>query len=229
MTADTKPKRSRKKSEAASSPEPQIEAPVAGVHSIKGFDSNLQCRGFQYEVGKTYEIDGDITACERGFHACDASEHPLNVFEFYPPAGARYAAVIQSGDMDHGSSAKIASAKISIEAEIQLPELTQRAVKWVFDRAKWIDGPVATGYNEAATASGYQGAATASGNQGAATASGYRGRARAVDGSALFLVYRPTWDGPILHVWAGIAGRDGVKPNVWYRLGGDGKPVEVTP
>ncbi len=77
----------------------------------------------------------------------------------------------------------------------------------------------------AATASGTRGAATASGNQGAATASGYEGKARGAAGCALFLVERDG-NGEILHVWAGIAGKDGIKPMAYYRLV-DGKPVEV--
>jgi len=83
----------------------------------------------------------------------------------------------------------------------------------------------ASGTRGAATASGYQGAATASGWQGAATASGYQGKARGADGCALFLVER-TLTGEIVHVWAGIVGRDGVKANTFYRLV-DGKPTEV--
>ncbi|MER2636149.1 MAG: hypothetical protein ABTQ30_20090, partial [Rhizobiaceae bacterium] len=71
-----------------------------------------------------------------------------------------------------------------------------------------------------------RGAATASGWQGAATASGYMGKARGAEGCALFLVERYSYDGAILHVWAGIAGRDGIKPNTFYRLA-DGKPIEV--
>jgi hypothetical protein len=85
----------------------------------------------------------------------------------------------------------------------------------------------ASGYQGAATASGDQGAATASGYQGAATASGDQGAAKGKAGCALFLVNRNRYSGDILHVWAGIAGRDGVKENVFYRLGDDGKPVEV--
>lgn len=40
------------------------------IKSYKAFDKNMQCRGFQYEVGKEYEIDGEIKCCDRGFHAC---------------------------------------------------------------------------------------------------------------------------------------------------------------
>jgi hypothetical protein len=148
-----------------------------GIVAYKGLDKDFRCRGFQYEVGKTYEHQGSVVACESGFHACG---YPLDVFGYYPPATSRFALVTQSGDLARkGGDTKVASAKITIDAEIHLPEIVVAAVKWVFDRAKWIDGPVATGDNEAATASGYQGAATASGTQGAATASGDRGAATA--------------------------------------------------
>ncbi|TIO39501.1 MAG: hypothetical protein E5X96_00240 [Mesorhizobium sp.] len=83
----------------------------------------------------------------------------------------------------------------------------------------------ASGRRGAATASGTQGAATASGTRGAATASGYEGKARGKEGCALFLVERST-SGKIMHAWAGIAGRDGIKSDQFYRLSG-GKPVEV--
>ena len=69
--------------------------------------------------------------------------------------------------------------------------------------------------------------ASASGYSGAATASGYSGMARGSAGCAIFLVYRPDYNGEILHAWAGIAGRDGVKPDTFYKLGADGKPVEA--
>ncbi len=152
--------------------------PQPVVTSIKAFDAGWACRGFKFEIGKTYEVDGEIKACLNGFHACPTDDHPLSVFKYYAPAGARFAEVTQSGATDREGT-KLASASITIGVELSLGDLAARAVKWVFDRANWKDGPVATGDNEGVTASGYGGAATASGVRGAATASGVSGAATA--------------------------------------------------
>jgi hypothetical protein len=58
---------------------------------------------------------------------------------------------------------------------------------------------------------------------------GFEGRVMGKEGCALFLVYRDPNNGDIKHAWAGIAGQNGIKPMVWYRLGADGQPVEATP
>ena len=47
----------------------------------KGFDEDFKCRGFQYEVGKTYTYIGGIKICERGFHFCKRLN---NVLTYYP-------------------------------------------------------------------------------------------------------------------------------------------------
>ena len=188
------------------------------VKSIKGFDKDLKCRGFQFEVGKTYEADGDIIACKNGFHAIEG--HPLEVFAHYSPGANRYAEVVQSGKIArHSEDSKIASAKITIGVEIHLHDLIQRAVKWVFDRAK----PEGTG----SSATGWQGAASATGEYGAASATGWQGKVMGADGCALFLVYR-NQRGDIMHAWGGIAGRNGIKSMTWYTLNSDGNPEEVS-
>lgn len=194
------------------------------ITSIKGFDSNLRCRGYQFEIGKTYTVEGKIKACENGFHACPVEEHPLSVFDYYPPAGARYCEVEQSGESDR-DGVKLASASITIKAEISIGDLIARAIKYVFDRAKPEEGAYATGYQGAASATGDFGAASATGNYGAAMAAGYEGRVSGAQGNALFLVERND-NYEIINVWAGIAGQDGIKENTFYTLKG-GKPVEV--
>jgi hypothetical protein len=148
------------------------------ITSIKGFDSNLRCRGYQFEIGKTYTVEGKIKACENGFHACPVEEHPLSVFDYYPPAGARYCEVEQSGESDR-DGVKLASASITIKAEISIGDLIARAIKYVFDRAKPEEGAYATGDQGAASATGDFGAASATGDFGAASATGYQGAASA--------------------------------------------------
>ena len=150
------------------------------MKTYKGFDKDLKCRDFQYEIGKEYEMDGNIEACSRGFHACEA---PLNVFEYYSPAdGSRYCEVEQDGELDRrGDDSKVASSKIKIGAEIGIPGLVKAHIEYVkaHTTEEHTDPKQATaGFRGAATA-GDSGAATA-GDSGAATA-GVRGAATAGD------------------------------------------------
>ena len=201
------------------------------ITTYKGFDKNLKCRDFQYEIGETYTHNGEVQACKSGFHAC---EYPLDVFGYYPPSESRFAVVEQSGELSrHGDDSKVASKTIAIKAELSLPALIKAAIEFTFSRSK-PEGETATGYRGAASATGDQGAASATGYRGAASAtgeqsvalsSGYRGRAKASAGSAIFLVYRND-DYEIIHAAAGIAGKD-VKPDVWYELNSSGEFVEV--
>ena len=98
------------------------------IKSFKGFDKDMECRGFQYEIGKEYEIDGEIKACSRGFHAC---EYPLDVFGYYPPGVSRYCQVEQSGKIDDRESDKTCSSKIKIGAELTIPGLVKAAISYV--------------------------------------------------------------------------------------------------
>ena len=85
------------------------------IQAYKGFDSNLTCRGFQYEVGKEYTHEGKVNACNKGFHAC---KNPFDVLNYYSNfTEMRYCTVEQSGEIDKEQD-KIASSKIKIKAEI---------------------------------------------------------------------------------------------------------------
>ena len=142
------------------------------IHAYKGFDKDLKCRGFQYEVGKEYKQDGKIKCCNNGFHAC---EFPLGVFNYYTPGGnSRYCTVTQSGVTDKkGGDSKVASSKIHIETEIGLDGIIKAGVKFILDKVNWKDKKESnTGNYSAATNTGYQSAATNTGNQSAATNTG---------------------------------------------------------
>ena len=144
--------------------------------NYKGMDKDMKCRGFQYEVGGEYETD-EAKACECGFHAC---ENPLDVFNYYPPAGSRFFEVEQSGNLSKsGEDTKVASTKIKIGAELSVAGMVKAAVEYTKDRCTQNEGDKATGYRGAASATGNRGAASATGNQGAASATGYRGAASA--------------------------------------------------
>ena len=144
------------------------------IKAYKGFNSDLTCRDFQFEVGKEYEQEGKIEACENGFHAC---ENPMDVFGYYPPSDSRYCKVEQSGSIDRGQD-KIASSKIHIQCEIGLSGMIQAGVKFILDKVNWKnDNATNTGYRSAATNTGYRSAATNTGDQSAATNTGYRSAA----------------------------------------------------
>ena len=153
------------------------------IKAYKAFDKDLSCRGFKYEVGKEYEETGDIKVCEKGFYACP---YPLDVFGYYPPDGARFCEVEQSGKINDSKSNKVCSSKIRIGAELDIRGLVKAAVSYVKERCTnecnaEPGKPATAGDNGAATA-GYRGAATA-GNYGAATA-GNSGAATAGDNGA---------------------------------------------
>ncbi len=214
----------------AVTPEPLSE-PV--IQSIKAFDADFSCRGYKFEIGKTYEVSGRIEACANGFHACPESEHPFSVFEYYPPS-SRFALVSQAG-ATHVHGNKLASAKITINAEVSFGDLTKRAIEWVLSRIDKTIPQTATntGYRSAATNTGDRSAATNTGDRSAATntgdesaaevsgvhsaalASGVEGKVKGALTNALFALERND-DGYIVSVACGIVGRDGIKPNVWY-------------
>ena len=148
------------------------------VKSYKGFDADLKCRGFQFEVGKEYHHQGNVLACWSGFHSC---EYPLEVFSYYPPIGNRFAIVCASGNLSRNEGdSKMASSDIAVIEEIDLHRLSSIAVDWVIDRldlANLINQIVVTGNQSAATNTGDQSAATNTGYRSAATNTGDRSAA----------------------------------------------------
>jgi hypothetical protein len=158
---------------------------MSKIQGFKGFDKNLKCRNYQYEIDKDFEHDGEVEACSSGFHFC---ENPLDVFNYYPPSNSRYCEVEGDGEVDRdGEDSKVAVSKLHIGVEIGLRGLIDAGVKFVLDRVKWEEAKESntgdqsaatnTGYQSAATNTGYQSAATNTGDQSAATNTGDRSAA----------------------------------------------------
>nr|DAI03979.1 MAG TPA: hypothetical protein [Caudoviricetes sp.] len=157
----------------------------------KATDKDMKCRGFQYTLGKTAEVDGDIELCERGLHAC---EMPLDVLGYYVPGdGSRYfEAELDEVSNKKSDDTKRVGKKLTLSAEIGIPGLVKAQVEYVkaqcdFDNAiKKADAEKknhATGDRGAASATGWRGAASATGWSGAASATGERGAAYATGDS----------------------------------------------
>ena len=140
------------------------------VISYKGFDKDLKCRDFQFEVGKTYTHSGAVIVCESGFHAC---ENPWDVLSYYNIVDSRFCVVEQSGDLQrHGDDSKIASASITISAELKLPDFVKSCVDWLLKTCS-VGTEAASGYGSQLAASGDGSRLAASGDRSRLAASGY--------------------------------------------------------
>ena len=153
---------------------PTTEAPTdTKVIAYKGFDKGLKCRDFQFEIGKTYTHDGSVKACASGFHSC---ENPFDVWSYYGPAdGNRFALIEASGEISrHGDDSKLASAKLSVNVDLTLPEFIKRGVKYLLSLTKDVVADVSAASGDASklAASGYASQLAASGDASQLAASG---------------------------------------------------------
>lgn len=98
----------------------------------KGFDKDLKCRDFQYEVGKEYEHDGKVKLCKSGFHFC---ENPQGVFGHYAPGNGSRFAIVEAGGVsdERESDSKRVAKKLKIKSEISVFEMCRIAVDVFFE------------------------------------------------------------------------------------------------
>ena len=142
---------------------------------FKGFDKDLKCRDFQYEIGKEY-TEEKANICSYGFHAC---EYPMDVFNYYPPSDSRYCEVdLEANDQKSHDDSKRVGKKISVKAEIGIAGIIKAGVEYIKEQVDWEnDKATNTGNQSAATNTGDQSAATNTGDYSAATNTGNRSAA----------------------------------------------------
>ena len=200
------------------------------IKGVKGFDKNLKCRDFQYEIGGEYETtDKPVRCTSHGFHFC---ENPLDVFGYYPPnEGNRFAKVEGGGDVSRDDSdSKVAVSKIKIGGEITIHALVGLAVKWIFEKVDWKNAKESnTGNRSAATNTGDRSAASVEGKDSIACGLGRENTASGALGCWIVLAeWEEKEDGYYAIKSVKTAKVDGkkIKAGVFYKLV-NGKFIEA--
>lgn len=194
---------------------------------FKGFDRNLRCRSFQYEIGGEYEEERAVL-CEAGFHAC---ENPIDVLQYYPPANSRYCEVELDGmSLKTSTDSKRVGRRIKIGAEIGIKGIVEAFVKFTMERVSFTADPsntghysvaTNTGYYSAATNTGYYSAAEVKGIESIAIAAGINGKAAGALGCYIVLTEWGKDKNDEWHIKAVRSHKvDGktIKPGVFYTL-----------
>ena len=135
------------------------------IKAYKGFDKNMQCRGFQFEEGKSYE-EPEAILCRKGFHAC---ENPIDVFQYYAPGESIFRKVeLENVSEMREKDSKVCGKKIKIGEEISLRDMIREGVKIDIQTANGST----SGYSSPAATSGNSSPAATSGNSSPAATSG---------------------------------------------------------
>ena len=148
------------------------------MKAYKGFNKDMTCRGFQYEIGKEYETDA-ADLCRIGFHAC---ENPLDCFSHYAPGNSRYCEVeIEDNGQRSSEDSKVVGKKIKIGAELSTEQICKLHFEYVRSRCDPAKTNAA-GDRKSASAGRY-GSASA-GRYGSASAGEYGSASAGKFGSA---------------------------------------------
>ena len=202
---------------------------------FKGFDKDLKCGDFQYEIGKEYtEEKADICNC--GFHAC---EFPMDVFDYYPPSDSRYCEVeLEENGQKSSVDSKRVGKKISVKAEIGIAGIIKAGVEYIKEQVDWEDDKATnTGDYSAATNTGDRSAATNTGNKSAAIvegkesialATGIKSKAKGKIGCFIVLTEWKEINNEyhIVDIKSAKVDGENIKEDTFYMLK-DGKFVEV--
>ena len=193
---------------------------------FKGFDKDLKCRDFQYEIGKEYtEEKADICNC--GFHAC---EFPMDVFGYYPPSDSRYCEVeLEENGQKSSDDSKRVGKKISVKAEIGIAGIIKAGVEYIKEQVNWEDDKATnTGNRSAATNTGNRSAAIVEGKESIALATGIKSKAKGKTGCFIVLTEwkEIKFEYYLVDVKSAKVDGKNIKEDTFYMLK-DGKFVEV--
>ncbi len=91
------------------------------VKGYKVFNTDWTCRGFQYEVGESYEIEEPPICCTRGFHFCEKLSDCFN--HYWLRSDNKVAEIESYGDISKGDGGESCTNKIRIIRELTWHEV----------------------------------------------------------------------------------------------------------
>lgn len=98
-----------------------IEVLEGPITAYKGFNVDMTCKGFYYQMGNTYTmLEHKVDPCRIGYHACLSKN---DVLHYYPRGYSKFHKVRLSGlilrDTEWEDS-KVVASEISILEEINI-------------------------------------------------------------------------------------------------------------
>lgn len=212
------------------------------MKAYKGFNKDMTCRGFQYEIGKEYETDA-ADLCRIGFHAC---ENPLDCFSHYAPATSRYCEVeIEDNGQRSPEDSKVVGKKIKIGAELSTEQICKLHFEYVRSRCDPAKtnaagdresasageyGSASAGERGSASAGDYGSASagdygvsasrgsSSAGENGVAAARGKHAKVRGGIGSVLVVCVEKKDSYEIAEWKAAVVDGERIRPDTWYTV-----------
>ena len=212
------------------------------MKAYKGFNKDMTCRGFQYEIGKEYETDA-ADLCRIGFHAC---ENPLDCFSHYAPATSRYCEVeIEDNGQRSSEDSKVVGKKIKIGAELSTEQICKLHFEYVRSRcapaktnaagdresasagrygsASAGDGGSASAGRYGSASAGEYGVSasrgsSSAGENGVAAARGKHAKVRGGIGSVLVVCVEKKDSYEIAEWKAAVVDGERIRPDTWYTV-----------
>ena len=98
------------------------------MKGYKAFNSDMTCRGFQYEIGRRYKTDNEISICSHGFHFC---KNIIDCLDYYSIHDSVFCEVESYGKTITDGNKTVAS-DIKIIRGITLNELNSLFIESLF-------------------------------------------------------------------------------------------------
>ena len=187
------------------------------IKAYKGFNKDMTCNGFQYQEGQEYHHDGEVKACDSGFHACEA---PIDCFNYYAPGQSVFHEVELGGETSRDTDdTKIAASRIKIGAKINVAGICKAQFEFVRSRCtnehNAEEGkPATAGYKGAATSRGK----SSTGKNGLSVARGNDVRVRGGLGAIIVIAEENAGNYDIKAWKAAVVDGERIKADTWYKL-----------